>query len=323
MGRADANSARAARVSPGALLFVVASACSVAPATLPLDSACRIEVQLTGQPLRMVVDTGAMATLFSVAAVERLGLPMRAAAATVTDSTGLERPAARVDFEDLWIGNMRYAGWAVCVPAPEHVGDGLLGMNVLSHVSWLFDVPGKVLHTAVHADAETMVASHGYHVVARLPLGSDPLRPMVTVRLEDQEDVTLLLDSGAGSTSLPAAVVTRLGLPAGEDLARRQAAVRQERFQAEMEEHNAKAIADGVKITVTVPPEDGRSTGVHGESKVYPLHHLRRLTLGGIPFDDLLVTAGEDEGLLGRDVLGTFPWLLHGERRELWLLRRP
>lgn len=74
--------------------------------------------------------------------------------------------------------------------------------------------------------------------------------------------------------------------------------------------------------TMTVELNDGSSTGVHGVNVVHPVHHLRRLTLGDMAFDDLLVTA-RDDGVLGRDVLNKLPWLLHGPRRELWLLQKP
>ena len=59
------------------LSSVLLSACVVAPATLPLDSDCRFEAQLAGQPLRVVLDTGSMGILLAEAAVERLGLPRR------------------------------------------------------------------------------------------------------------------------------------------------------------------------------------------------------------------------------------------------------
>lgn len=305
-------------------LFVVLSACVVAPATLPLDSECRIEVQLAGQPLRMVLDTGSMGILLAAAAVDRLGLERRPMAGTVTDSTGLVRPVeAVVDFDDLWLGNLGFQGDAVCMPVPAQVGDGLVGMTLLGHAVWLVDIPGKMLHMGLEADAEAIVAAHGFQVVARLPLGADPLRPQITVRLEGQEDATLLLDSGAVSTSLPAAVVARLALPPGDELARQRAKDRQERLQAEFDDLNDTMFAGGVKVTVTVPPDDGGATGVHGVRAQYPLHHLRGLTLAGQAHADLLVTARDGGGLLGRDVLGTFPWLLHGPRHELWVLRKP
>lgn len=43
--------------------------------------------------------------------------------------------------------------------------------------------------------------------------------------------------------------------------------------------------------------------------------------LGNLVFRDLVVGAGH-AGWLGRDVLSRQPWLLHGPRRELWLLTR-
>lgn len=300
------------------------TACVVAPATLPLDRDFRIAAELAGQPVRMVLDTGSGGILFAAAAAERLGIEPRSADVSVTDSTGLTRPIDRlVDFDELAIGNLRFQGDAVCMPVPAQLADGLLGMSLLGRAAWLFDPPQGVVHVGLPQDADAIVAEHGLQVVVRLPLGADPSRPQLTVRLEEREDVTLLLDSGAAATSLPAEVVARLQLPPGDDLARRRANAHQQRLQAEFDRLNATAPGGGVQVRVTVAPDEGVASGVHGVRTKFPLHHLRRLTLAGLMRDDLLVTAKEGEGLLGRDVLGTFPWLLHGPRHELWVLRRP
>ncbi|MFY9344519.1 MAG: hypothetical protein WAT39_18645 [Planctomycetota bacterium] len=132
------------------------------------------------------------------------------------------------------------------------------------------------------------------------------------MRLDDTVDVTLFLDTGAEATSLPAAVVDALQMPSGDELARRQA---DERAAAMAEELRRQ----GVQAQVQVVPGEG-NVGVHGVIGASTRHHLRRLALGGRTFVDLVVNRREGEGLLGRDVLGKCPWLLHGPRRELWLL---
>jgi hypothetical protein len=75
----------------------------------------------------------------------------------------------------------------------------------------------------------------------------------------------------------------------------------------------------GLKATVRVNPVDGSSIGVHGVAEQRSVLHLRLLELGGQRFEDLVITDTR-HGILGRDVLGKLPWLLHGPRREMWLL---
>ena len=136
------------------------------------------------------------------------------------------------------------------------------------------------------------------------------------MRLDDARDVALLLDTGAGRTSLRADVVVALQLPAGEALAKQRA---DESAAALAEDLRRQGLED---VKVTVSPGNGKSIGLHGVEQTSSVHHLRRLSFGGRTFEDLVVTSCADEGLLGRDVLGRCVWLLHGPRRELWLLEK-
>jgi len=284
---------------------------------VPMDSSFRVPATLNGTPVRMWVDTGSQTTVVSLETAQRAELLRNATAIEITDSTGVLRPAeATVDIA-LKLGATMFLGSAICLRAPGSLGDGVIGMHVLCEGAWLFDAPGRALHMTPADDAEGLVADQGWRVTERLRLGPDEWRPTVTVRLENQHDVTLLLDTGAGSTSLPADAVDELALPSGTDLAKVRADERAAAITEQMKRQ-------GVEVKdVTVTPDDGRSIGVHGVGEQRSLHHLRRLTLGSRVFEDLLVTrSNSGEGLLGRDVLGKCVWLLHGPRREIWLLAK-
>ncbi len=295
------------------------AACSVqriVADSVPMDHAFRIDATMQGAPLRLGVDTGSPTSLLSLATAQRHGFPLRATQATITDSTGLAQPGAGELDLALRIGSTTFCGPGLCLRMAGSVGDGLVGYPVLSVGAWLFDAPGNRLHMTPADDAERFVADNGLRVVARLSLGADEWRPRVTVRLDDARDVALLHDTGAGGTSLPADVVDALRLPAGEALAKQRA---EERAAALAEDLRRQGL-EGVKVTVS--PGDGEFIGLHGVEQTSSVHHLRRLSFGGRAFDDLVVTRSADEGLLGRDVLGQCVWLLHGPRRELWLLEK-
>jgi hypothetical protein len=285
---------------------------------VPMDSAFRVPATMNGTPVRMWVDTGSPNTVVSLAAAKRAELPLNATKVEVTDSTGVRRTAEATHEIALGLGATTFHGGVICLRAPDSFGDGVIGFGVLREGAWLFDAPGQILHMAPAEDAEGIVTEQGWRITERLMLGPDDWCPTVTVRLENQRDVTLLLDTGAESTSLPADVVDALELPSGADLAKARAAEQAAAIRAQLERQ-------GVEVhDLTVAPDDGRSIGVHGVVEQRSVHHLRRLTLGGCVFEDLLVTRrDEPEGLLGRDVLGKCVWLLHGPRRELWLLAKP
>jgi len=285
---------------------------------VPMDSSFRVPTTLNGTAARMWVDTGSPTTVVSLETAQRAELALNATALEITDSTGVRRTAEATLDIALGIGATTFHGDAICLRAPRSLGDGVIGMPVLRAGAWLFDAPEHTLHMAPAKDAEDLVLGQGWIVFERLTLGPEEWRPTVTVRLEDQRDVTLLLDTGAESTSLPADVVDALALPPGAELAKARAAEKGAAITGQLQRQ-------GVEVKdVTVTPNDGESIGVHGVREQRSLHHLRRLTLGGCVFEDLLVTRSNSrEGLLGRDVLGKCVWLLHGPRREIWLIAKP
>jgi hypothetical protein len=78
---------------------------------------------------------------------------------------------------------------------------------------------------------------------------------------------------------------------------------------------------NGISGSFSVPPWDGSSRGWLGISTgPRDILHLRSLRLGGREFRDIPVVETERDALLGRDVLGTFDWILCGPSKELLLL---
>ena len=284
--------------------------------SVAMDGSFRVEGTMNGTPVRMYVDTGSSTALLPLATAERCGLEVLTSEREVTDGTGATRTASgEVDYA-FHLGSTTFFGRAVCLRASASVGDGLIGFDVLRAGAWLFDARQRAVHMAPADDAQRLAAGNGYRVSDVLTLGHDEWRPMVTVHLDDRREVTLLLDTGAESTSLPADVVDALQLPSGRALAQQRS---DERAAAIEEEFRRQ----GLKARVKVTPDGGSFVGVHGVTEQASLHHVRALKLGKATFEDLVVTRRErGEGLLGRDVLGACTWLLHGPRRELWLLEK-
>ncbi|HEX6813527.1 MAG TPA: aspartyl protease family protein [Planctomycetota bacterium] len=305
-----------------ALLLLIDCGCAavIPPSTLPISARFEVEATIAGEGVKLVLDTGSNHSLLKTEAAQRLELddvPTGGRAVSMTDSSNEVRQVGhQVRIVDLRLGATTWDDFVVpCLPVSARFGwDGILGMNVLRPAAWWFDVAAGIVHILPPEGLEEHLLARGQRVLARLPLGADPLRPFVRVRLEGQLDVELLLDTGAGSTSLPREVVEALDLPAGDELAQRRA----EQEAAEWQAAFARA---GLQATVRVTPSDGSSIGVHEVERKASLHHLRRLDIGQRRFDDLLITG--DEGRLGRDVLGKMPWVLHGPRGELWMLGAP
>ena len=283
--------------------------------SMVMDAGFRVDGTMNGIPVRMCVDTGSPTALLPIATARRCGLELFATQMEVTDGTGATLPAAgEVDYA-LQLGSTTFHSRAICLHAPASLGDGLIGFDLVRACAWLFDAPRGVVHMAPAGDAEQVLRDCGYRVSDVLTLGHDEWRPTITVRLDGRVEATLLLDTGAESTSLPAPVVDALQLPCGNELARQRSDEQAAAIEAELRRH-------GVEARVSVPPDEGTFVGVHGVIEQSSLHHLRRLKLGSRTFEDLVVARSERGGVLGRDVLGECTWLLHGPRRELWLLEQ-
>lgn len=310
-------------VLAAAALPVACRVAGVVAASVPMDGAFGIDATLDGKAVRVVLDTGSTHSALTRAVVDRLGLALRPAPeAQVTDASGVTRGVdGLAHASGLRIGATTWLNFEVpCLAFLAHFErDGLIGMEVLGSAVWWFDAPAKVVHVMPEAHVDDALAERGHRVLAKLPLGGDRARPFVRVRLEDKVDAELLLDTGAEGTSLPADLVATLALPPGDELARQRADERAARIQADLEAQLAER-GSKVGVQVRVEPAESAAVGVHGVPEPRSLHHLRTLELGGQRFADMLVSANPRHGVLGRDVLGRLPWLLHGPRQELWVL---
>jgi len=298
---------------------------------LTMDTSFRANVDVGGKLALLWLDTGAMGSDFYLDAAEHLGLTVgqvNGRSVTLVDSSGVEveltKFAAGVHYK---LGPARCrVNHVVCLPRadrPESPGvinvstriDGHLGMDVMQHFVFWFDAPNKQLRVMTADVVESHIAERGYAVGQRIRLGGDASRPMARVRLEGADEIELLLDTGADSTSLPAGLAEQLSLPSGAQLERKR---REAEERAMREQLEGQGLAN---VKVTVGQDDGSRVGVHGVATgPRSLFHLRSLRLGDREVRDLIVVEDAGSPALGRDVLGRFNWILHGPRHELWLL---
>ena len=296
-------------------------ACADPISKLETKGAFRCRVPINGKLAWLLIDTGAEYSAIDIDAAQRIGLPVQrddGVSFLITDAAGTTKRSR--DF----IADARFQlgayssriNRAPCYDMDQRFrGDGLLGMEAMRWFVFCFDPTRGEVHVTSGSAAERLVAERGMVVQARVPLGGESLRPFVTVRLEDQLDVSVLLDAGAESTSLPAEAIARLQLPSGRALAEQRSNEESRAIREALEQ------AGLVVQNVTTNSADGRSIGVHGVSTpATEPRHLRRLQLGDRVVEDLVVTEAVGDAAIGRDVLAKFVWLLHGPRRELWQL---
>ncbi len=319
------------RIGAAVLLGLLHGCGGVDVDVLTMDTSFRANVDVGGKPAFLWLDTGSTGSDFYLDAAEHLGLTVgevNGRSVTLVDSSGVEVELTR------FAKGVRYklgpagchVNYVVCLPRadrPESPGvidlstriDGHLGMDVMKHFVFWFDAPNRQLRVMTADVVESFVAERGYAVGRRMRLGGDANRPMARVRLEEADEIELLLDTGADTTSLPAGLAGQLSLPSGGQLesTRREAAERAMREQLE-----GQGLAN---VEVTVGQDDGSRVGVHGVATgPRSLFHLRSLRLGDREVRDLVVVEDSVSPALGRDVLGRFHWILHGPRQELWLL---
>ncbi|MCA8969205.1 MAG: retroviral-like aspartic protease family protein [Planctomycetes bacterium] len=308
------------------LAVMVPIACTTTPIALQsmTPSVLRMQVAhvpatLGGEPVTVLLDTGCDRVIVTEHSLRRLGLEPAGGQEALIDITGTERGGLEtVELRDLRIGGMELVPFSAIVLPPSPSGgawmiDLVAGMPVMANGAWLFDVQRSQLRILDADLGEAKLAELGYEVVSIVPL-SGRMRPRVEVTLNGRRRVSMLLDTGAAKTIVPADDARAMALPDGRALAR---------------ERTAKAIRD-FKVTTNAPnvevrvkhAEPGQLTGVFGTSVVNGLHRLQALRLGSFEATDLLVQSHESEGLLGQDVLSRVPWLLNCARGHLCILAR-
>jgi len=316
---AAANSA-VRRVPCLAVAFVAACGAGAPEHPLPLsgDDLCTVELRLgAAGTSRFVLDTGSQLSFVTSRAADRLGFACSESRRTeIVDSTGTRLtsqgsavvPAFR-------LGEVSFPAVSVpeFVPDPRFPADGILGADMLSRAAWLFDGPAQRVFVTSFDSIEANIGRFGYRIVSRIPLRIVDGRPWIVVRIDERQDVELLLDTGSSSTRLPMHLVESLRLPDAtaetEDARRREA-----------EELRVALMAAGMR-DVRVERRGGGEVGVGGEERPDRPFAVASLALGNRTWEHLVVHGSwGSEGLLGRDVLARFPWLLDWRAQSLLLL---
>ena len=299
--------------------------------TLEMHGSFTAALEVNGRPAQLCVDTGAMRSDLYRDAATRLGLAIghrSDRSMLLTDSTGLQIELTEFAEDVRYrLGLLRcLVDYVVCLPRHDRSSpegaivagpgiDGHLGMDVMRHWAFWFSAASGQLQVMPADAVEASIAQRGFTVTQRIGLGADDARPMVRVELDGSEAIELLLDTGASETSLPDGLAGKLALPAGTELAAQRAEASARSLREQLERQGL------VAVEVVVPADDGSRIGVHGvATPARPLFHLRSLRLGHREVRDLVVIEDPHSPKIGRDVLGTFDWILHGPRRELWLL---
>lgn len=292
----------------GCLLMVACTTWTVTPYT---GSGCvvalskgRVQGALGNAVVEVLLDTGVDHVAVTRSCAERLDLEADdgLGLATYTDSTGAEADGLRLTrLSCLQIGSVEFPSVpAIILPDSVVPVDVVVGMPLLRAACWLFDEAGGLLRVLPANSGESDLASLGYSVVCKVPLSGGG-RPTVPVRLNnDPTPHILFIDSGSSRTAIPSEVVESLALPA----------------------------ADTYRVTSSSPavmlngqrPGYRTYTGLLGRSIERSSHRLEKLEFGAVSVADLTVSSYDARGLLGMDVLAVSPWLLCGQRAEIWQL---
>lgn len=111
-----------------------------------------VDVQIEGKKARLLLDTGAMATIIKTASVEKFGLQMKAANAQAGGVGGGAQIKGRVDVEKLELGGDNAGAQTFYVMDLNHMPqnyaakmDGILGGDFFKSKKALFDYAGGLL----------------------------------------------------------------------------------------------------------------------------------------------------------------------------------
>src|SRR5208337_4607475 len=107
-----------------------------------------VDAEVNGDPVRLIVDTGAETTLLTSAAAERLGVPATGTSLRLV-GVGGEGAGSATTVHSLAIGELVLRNLPVVVdsdsensgPSLGKVADGILGLDVLSHFDVDLDMP--------------------------------------------------------------------------------------------------------------------------------------------------------------------------------------
>ena len=200
--------------------------CAARPlAVLPIATTANdwsvVAVQLDGQPVRMVIDTGASFSVISEATASRLGLErtpvkIRGLIGVGGISRRLAAIARHMRLGDLLLDDQRLEVADISVGLPRAPVDGLLGSDILSAYDTDLDLRHATL--TLNAPAGCAAPPPGWGPAMRVPVGRPyPTNHLMTlpVRL-DGHALTAIIDTGASGSILGAAAAQRAGVAAAQ-----------------------------------------------------------------------------------------------------------
>lgn len=160
------------------------------PMTLNASNRITVPATVEGQPVRLMVDTGAPMTLLQRSKAEALGLKYEMAKRWERGRFfGGTKVSRKVTVNEFILGNLKASGVEVWLAPDEHQlegADGLLGASVLLNYDVDFDFagaklnlflphrcPGKVVYWTQNEDAITKIPMTMDHAHVRLDLAID------------------------------------------------------------------------------------------------------------------------------------------------------
>jgi predicted aspartyl protease len=252
-----------------------------------------VSVVLDGRgPSPFLVDSGFGVTMIAANRANELGFESRpyARASETTGAGGGKTSAERyVDVGLVEIGGLDVRDARIALlddPALARAGvSGVLGQDVLARLTLIIDMQRLEMHVLPHGGVDVLreyISTRGFGVGAWTPLRADfrpsPFLPLTVAGVEIEVEI----DTGAGSTDLPARAIEQLGL---------------ERI--------------GTQWISAV-----------GGTYTSDLYRFADLSLFGLEFDAVVGTTTREYGLLGMDILGRLVFVLDGPAGTVWIQRR-
>jgi clan AA aspartic protease (TIGR02281 family) len=193
-----------------------------------------VEGAINGQPVNVMLDTGATATLIPRPAAQRLGLSRQKASGYRMFGVGGETDVESALVDELRIGDAVAKSRRVMVAGEHEVGDGvavILGEDFLHSVDVEFDLAHSAVRLFQPKDCDgTPLAYWAADGASEVPIERvGEVRPSIVLTVQiNGQPVRALLDSGAGASVLDRPEAARLGITDASDSAGRASGLGQQ-----------------------------------------------------------------------------------------------
>jgi predicted aspartyl protease len=252
-----------------------------------------VSVVLDGrEPCPFLVDTGFGVTMIAADRASQLGLESRAYACA-SQTTGAGGGTTSIDrYAD--VGLVEIGGLAVRDARIALLDDtafdqagvfGVIGQDVLARLTLIIDMQRLEMHVLPRGGVDTLREyititglGQGTWTRVRADFRPSPFLPLTIAGV----DIEVEIDTGAGSTDLPARAIDELGL---------------QRIGTQW-------------------------VGAVGGTYTSDLYRIDDLSLFGFEFDAVVGATPREYGLLGMDILGQLVLVLDGPERTTWFHRR-